>query len=242
MKFFRYYILVFATLFVVGLSVLEFKNQADLKPEIVLIKSKDWTLVKSQEKQFLRIQETYANEASLFTFVFNFKKVFSALHDLSFIEQANWSWNFAEPLKIKAYMAQPKALFFKNQNWFLIDKDGEILKKLSAAQTLDLPIFRSEKILKDSKLLAKSFKILNEFEKQKTLKNLAVVSEVDLDSRGVFVLLSLGYKIYIDENQTTLQLQRLLEVLNYIEQNKILTEFIDTRLVKKILVRPKKKS
>ena len=242
MKALKTFLILGLTFLVLGVCGLELKKNVDFSPKIELVPPKSWSLTEQQMQQFEKLNQGFAADVSAKTFVTKITNIFNSLSELSFISDARWAWDHQEPLKIKAYVAQPKAMMFKKNEWYLISDKGAILKKVSADQTLDLPIFTAESLVLDDKKRAQSFKILQAFESSTSRIPITAVSEVSTDARGIFVLLSEGYKVYVSDNNPTLQIDRVSNVLAYLKREKINVEFIDARSVQKILVRPKTKS
>lgn len=228
------------TVTVVGVCVFEFYKHMDLKPQVELVKNKDWSLTTQQQKEFEKINQAFTSGLKVKNFVTEFSSVFRALSNLSFIEDARWAWDHNQPLKIKAIVSKPKAMMFKNNDWFLVNEKGIVLKKVGISQTLDLPIFMSEQLLKNEDLREKSFKILRAFDTSTTIP-LSAVSEIGIDPRGISFLLSEGYKVYMSDKNPATQIERVSNVISYLKREKINTEFIDSQSIRKILVRPKTK-
>lgn len=225
---------------VVGVCAFEFYKHMDLKPQVELVKNKDWSLTTQQQKEFEKINQAFSSSLKFKNFVTEFSSVFKALSNLSFIEDARWAWDHNQPLKIKAIVSRPKAMMFKNNDWFLVNEKGTVLKKVGIDQTLDLPIFMSEQLLKNENLREKSFKILMAFDDSTSIP-LSAVSEISIDPRGISFLLSEGYKVYMSDKNPATQIERVSNVISYLKREKINAEFIDSQSIQKILVRPKTK-
>lgn len=241
MKRLKTFLIVSMTFLVLGVCALELKRNVDFKPNIELVPPKTWSLTSEQKKQFESLNQGFAAGLHFKSFVSDFSNIFNSLTKLPFIDDARWAWDHHQPFKIKAYVAQPKAMMFKHNEWYLISEKGSVLKKVSADLTLDLPIFTAESLLLDKRLREKSFNILNSFESKESPIPLAAVSEISTDARGIFVRLSEGYKVYLSDKNPTLQIQRVSNVLAYLKREKINVEFIDAQSIQKILVRPKSK-
>ncbi len=241
MKTFKTFVILTMTVLVLGVCALELKKNVDLRPKIELIQTQNWSLTKEQVKQFEALNQSLRSELTIKTFVSEFSNIFSKLSKLTFIDDARWAWDHQQPLKIKAYVTEPKAMLFKNNDWYLISDKGQILKKVATHQTLDLPIFTAEALLLDKQLRAQSFAILQAFEAPNSTIPLSAVSEISQDARGLFVRLSEGFKVYISDKNPTLQIERVNNVLSYLKKENIQVEFIDAQSVQKVLVRPKPK-
>lgn len=227
-------------IFVAGFCVYEFGKHMDLKPQVELVQNKDWSLTSKQLKDFEAINQAFSSSLKIKNFVKEFSNVFRMLSELTFIEDARWAWDHRQPLKIKAIVAQPRAMMFHRNEWFLINEKGQVLKKVDISQTLDLPIFMSETLLNNPELREKSFKILEAFEASPLIP-LKAVSEISADPRGISFLLSEGYKVYMSDKKPATQIERVSNVIAYLKREKINVEFIDSQSIQKILVRPKSK-
>lgn len=241
MRAFKKYTLLFISVFIVTLLFVEFKNQTFQKPQVQLISSPKWSLSSSQIQEFEAIKSHLISQYSVLSLLFQTPKLFDKIKALDFIENVYWSWSFSHPIQIKAQVAQPSALYFENQIWFLVDKKGKLLKKVSSSQTLDLPIFKSKELLEDPILRSQSFKILEAFKSKESPIKDYMVSEIHKDKRGIFVILSEGYRVYLSSKNLITQLRRVKEVLDYVKIKALEVEFIDAQLVKKVLVRPQKR-
>ncbi len=241
MRFFKNTFILVLSFGILMVVFLEFRKQTDLKPKIELVANKDWHLTQAQVQEFEKINMNFSNQASIGNFVTEFTSVFKSLSKLYFLEDARWAWDHNHPLKIKAYVSQPKFMMFKNNYWFLVNQKGDVLRKVSQSQTLDLPIFRSESLLKNKDLKLKSFKILAAFEDSNSSIPLSAVSEVNSDSRGISVILSEGFKVYLSDKNTDRQINRVSNVIAFLKKENISPEFIDAQLAQKILVRPQVK-
>jgi hypothetical protein len=241
MKAFKVTLIFLLTFLVLGLCFFEFRKQMDLQPQIELITQKDWTLTPRQRTDFEKINQAFSSSASLKTFVTEFSSVFKMLSELDFIDDARWSWDHNHPFKIKAYVSTPKAMMFKRNEWFLVNEKWALLKKVTPNQTLDLPIFTDEILVKDEKLRNTCFKILASFESKESSIPVSAVSEISKDRRGISFHLSEGFKVYISDKNPDTQIERVSNVIAYLKREKINVEFIDAQSVQKILVRPKNK-
>ena len=239
MKTFKVSLIFLLTFLVLGVCFFEFRKQMDLRPQIELVSRKDWTLTPRQVKDFEKINQAFSSSVSLKTAVTEFSSIFKSLSGLDFIDDARWSWDHSRPFKIKAYVSAPKAMMFKHGEWFLVNEKGTILKKVPSNQTLDLPIFTEESLVKDVKLREKCFKILAAFESSSSSIPVSAVSEISKDRRGINFHLSEGFKVYISDKNPETQIERVSNVIAYLKRERINVEFIDAQSVQKILVRPK---
>lgn len=241
MKIIRALLIFGMTVLVLSICIFELRHSMILKPKIELVPQSQWSLTKSQINEFEKINQSFSAGLSYKNFVTEFSSVFNKLSRLSFLEDARWAWDHKEPFKIKAYVSSPKVMMFKHNQWFLISDKGIVLRQIDQSQTLDLPILRSELLYKNEDLKLKSFKILSAFEAKDSPIPLSAISDVDLDSRGISVLLSEGFKVYLSDKNTDTQIRRLSNVIAYLKKENINPEFIDAQSVQKILVRPKSK-
>lgn len=238
MKAFKITLILSLAILVLGVCIFEFKKQTDLNPQIELVTNKEWSLSSAQLKEFEKINQAFISQIGLGNFVTEFSNIFKSLSKLSFVEDARWAWDYKRPLKIKAIISKPKALMFKNNDWYLVNDKGLVLKKVSLSETLDLPIFRSDELLRNDFLRENSFAILSAFDSDGSKIPMSAVSEIGKDKKGIYLILSEGYKVYMSDKKTAVQIERLSNVINYLKKENIHPEFIDTRLVQKILVRP----
>lgn len=210
----------------------------DFQPKIELIAQENWNLTSRQLKELEAINKSFAASLSPKTFVAEFASVFRVLLDLPFVEDARWAWDHQQPFKINAYISKPKAMMYKKNQWYLVNKKGAVLRQVSSRQTLDLPIFTSEILLTNQDFRENCFSILAAFDSPNSTIGLKAVSEVAHDKRGISVLLSEGYKVYMSGNDTPTQIKRVSNVIAYLKREKISVEFIDSQALHKILVRP----
>lgn len=239
MRAFKISLILGLTFTVLTVCFFEFKKQMDLKPQIELVESKHWSLTKKQMLEFEKINQDFASKAQIKTFVPKFTNVFSSLSHLAFIEDARWAWDHNHPFKIKAFVAKPKAMMFKNGEWYLVNEKGEVLRHVEANKALDLPIFRTDQLLKNEELRNQTFNIFKVFDSPESPIPLSAVSEISVDQRGISFLLSEGFKVYISDNDPETQIERTSNVIAYLKKEKIEVEFIDAQSIQKILVRPK---
>lgn len=229
------------TLLVLGICGFEIKRNMNLEPKVELVASEQWSLTPQQLKEFENINRSFTSGMTPKNFVSEFSSIFNKLSNLTFLEDARWAWDHKEPLKIKAYVSEPKFMMFKYNQWYLINKKGNVLRKVNQSQTLDLPILRSEDLFKNQKLKDKTIKILQAFESADSPIPISAVSDLNVDARGISVLLSEGFKVYLSDKNTDTQIQRISNVIAYLKKENINPEFIDAQHVQKILVRPKAK-
>lgn len=239
MKTFKTLLIFGFSFFVLSLCFWQLKKDMNLEPKIEVIAPKDWSLTTDQIKKLQALNESFASSLSLKNFVSEFTSVFRALSSLPFVEDARWAWDHQQPFKIKAYVSSPKAMMYKKNQWYLISEKGNILRKVATDQTLDLPIFTSESLLKNNSLREECFRILSAFDSSDSTVPLKAVSEISSDKRGISFVLSEGYKVYMSDKNTVVQIKRVSNVIAYLKREKINVEFIDSQTPQKILVRPR---
>ncbi len=241
MKLIKRILILGLTLLVFAICGFEIKKTMSLEPKVELVAHDQWSLTPQQLKEFERISQSFSGSLSSKNFVSEFSSIFNKLSDLNFLEDARWAWDHKEPFKIKAYLSEPKFMMFKYNQWYLINKKGAVLRKVGQSQTLDLPILRSEDLFKNEKIKGKTIKILQAFEHADSPIPISAVSDLNIDARGISVLLSEGFKVYLSDMNTDTQIQRISNVIAYLKKENITPEFIDAQHVQKILVRPKAK-
>lgn len=241
MKILKYNFLGLILLFIFALVFVEAKNQSMHQPQYELLENSRWALAENQKQEFDELVKNLNHQANFLSLLSGYRSQIQQLKSLPFVQNAYLSWKISEPVRIHAKVSDVKAMMRKDGQWFLLGPEGKILKTVDKSQTLDLPIISSETVLKDPKLRQKTFNLFDALESSETILTLKQVSEVSVDERGLYFIFSPGYRIYLSEENFKTQLQRLHEVLKYLEMKKIDVKFIDSQFKNKIIVRPQKK-
>ncbi|MCO5114093.1 MAG: cell division protein FtsQ [Bdellovibrionaceae bacterium] len=242
MKILKYNFLGLVLLFIFALLFVEAKNQSMHRPQYHLLENASWTLGESQKQEYEKLVEELNSQASALWFLNGYRQQLKQLKSLPFIQNVNIRWSLQEPVRIESTVSEVKAMLFENGKWSLLNSEGEVLKTITQNQTLDLPIISSKKVLEETKLKQKAFKIFAALENSENFLTLKQVSEVSVDKRGLYFIFSPGYKVYLADDNFSSQFQRVSEVFKYLEMRKIEVEFVDSQFKNKILVRPTKKS
>lgn len=136
-------------------------------------------------------------------------------------------------LVVQIQERSPIAVIKQDANLFLVDRDGVIFKKLGNNDEIDLPVltglYKQGKL--DEYLLKNARDLLNELSVSKSFPTLENVSEIKgNEALGITVFTDNGLCLILGTDDYRTKLQRLMPVLEDLEQRQPKSRFLDIDL------------
>ncbi|OPY15379.1 MAG: Cell division protein DivIB [Syntrophus sp. PtaB.Bin001] len=136
-------------------------------------------------------------------------------------------------LVVQIQERSPIAVIKQDANLFLVDRDGVIFKKLGNNDEIDLPVltglYKQGKL--DEYLLKNARDLLNELSVSKSFPTLDNVSEIKgNEALGITVFTDNGLCLILGTDDYRTKLQRLMPVLEDLEQRQPKSRFLDIDL------------